>query len=78
MDNLEIILNAVKLIGKDVEKETNNMLDAWAEDKDFTPQHYTISFNGNSVDIPLDFAEINNEIQEHLQNLAEAISDYIY
>ena len=77
MNELEIILKAVKLISKDVENETDNMLETWANDKEYTIPHYTISFNGNSVDIPLDFAEINNEIQEHLQNLAEAIEEYI-
>ena len=76
MENLKNILDTVKAIGHDLENETDKMLDAWANDKEYTIPHYTISFNGNTVDIPLDFAEINNEIQEHIQNLMEAINEY--
>lgn len=76
MNDLKTILNAVKLISKDLEKTTCEMLDAWAEDKEYNPPYYTISFNGASVDIPIDFAEINNELQEHLTNLIDAINEY--
>lgn len=76
MDDMRFIENEVIRLKKRVERDTEIMLDMWETDEDFKIPYFTISYNGGSVDIPLDFAEINNEIQEFLGNLVEIISEY--
>ena len=62
----------------DMLKEINDFTDEFLEseyEKEIPP--ITISFNGKSVEIPLDFAELNNAIVDSLTEIKENIKDYI-
>lgn len=72
---MEEILKSVSLINHKVEKETNTFLDCI--DYEYKTPVFTISFDGVSVDIPIDFACINNTIQDFLNELEESITEYI-
>ena len=73
---MEIILNAVRLMKKDIENETDIFLDSLDLDTPYQMSKFTISFNGASIEIPADFAELNNAIQYFLEDLEEALEEY--
>lgn len=73
---MEIILNAVRLMKKDVENETDIFLDSLDLDTPYEMPKFTIDFNGASIEIPVDLAELNNTIQYFLKDLEEALEEY--
>ena len=74
MDNEFIeISGKVDKIREMMEKETHKFLDNMDT---YTPPRFEINFCGESIQIPIDFAEINNSIQYFLEDLAEALNEY--
>lgn len=65
--------NAIKEISQQLEKATNEFLE---NDYEGNIPDMIIKYNGKSVSIPLDYAELNNEVQEMLSNLAEIMLIY--
>lgn len=73
---MEAILNAVRLMKKDVENETDIFLDSFDLEDLYEMPKFSISFNGASIEIPADFAELNNAIQCFLKDLEETLEEY--
>lgn len=73
---MEAILNAVRLMKKDVENETDISLDSLDLDTPYEMPKFTIDFNGARIEIPVDLAELNNTIQYFLKDLEEALEEY--
>lgn len=74
MDNEFIeISGKVDKIREMMEKETNKFLD---DMENYQPPRFEIKFRGESVEIPIDFAELNNSIQYFLEDLMEALNEY--
>lgn len=73
---METILNAVRLMKKDIENETDIFLDSLDLDTPYEMPKFTIDFNGASIEIPVDLAELNNTIQYFLKDLEEALEEY--
>lgn len=68
----ELTLITLNLILKEIEKTTAQFLD----DDNITPlvnNPLTISYRGVSVEIPLDYAELNNEVQVALEDICEVM-----
>lgn len=74
---MEAIYNALKLMRKDIQKETEIFLDSIDLDTPYNPPKFKMSFNGAEIEIPIDFAEINNTIDDFFKDLIEATRDYI-
>lgn len=73
---MEAILNAVRLMKKDVENETDIFLDSFDLEDLYEMPKFSISFNGASIEIPADFAELNNAIHSFLKDLEETLEEY--
>ncbi len=58
----------------EINQMTADMLDS---DFEIKVPPITISFNGKSVEIPLDFAEFNNAVMYSLTEIKEAFEEYI-
>ena len=71
--NFEEIIKKVDLISAMFERETNTFLDNMEY---YTPPKFEIKFRGESVEIPMDFAELNNSISDFLEELKDALEDY--
>lgn len=68
--------NTYKIIC-DMIKDINDQTDEFLEsDFEKTIEPITISFNGKSVEIPLDFTEFNNAVIDSLMEIKAAIEEY--
>ena len=78
MINFEDIPRDIEAMQKEIEQDTDAFLDSLSEDNEpIKTEPLTITYKGATVELPIDFASINNEIQDFLSNLNEAINDYL-
>lgn len=63
----------IESILKAVQNETDIFLDSLELETPYSTPNLEISFNGIKAEIPIDYAETNNEIQVFLENIADVI-----
>lgn len=66
------ITNKVSLIKKLFNKETDSFLD---DMEHYQPPTFEIRFRGESAEIPIDWAELNNSISDFLGRLHDALEE---
>ena len=74
---MEILVKMLQLMGKDI--EANKFLDSVDEDgyRTYQPPKLTLSFNGISAEVPIDFCEYYDLIQKFLEKTIE-FTEYYY
>lgn len=71
--NFNGISKKIDLISKMIGEETDKFLD---DVEQYQPPKLEIRFREESVEIPIDYAELNNSIQGFLKDLTEALEEY--
>jgi hypothetical protein len=64
---------SIEDILKAVQNETEIFLDSLELETPYSTPSLEISFNGIKAEIPIDYAETNNEIQVFLEGIADVI-----
>ena len=75
--SMKMILNSAELMKRELSKETDKLLDALQADSYYPIPNLKVDFNGNSFDIPMDYAELNNLTEDFLNDLIDTINEYM-
>ena len=67
------LLEGLNVIKTNVEIDTNRLLNGEEE----YLEELTISYKGQKVRIPLDYANLNNSVQYFLEDIIDATEEYI-
>lgn len=70
---MDEIRNQVETILRLFKKETDNFLD---NVEYYRPPQFEICFRGEKVEIPIDWAELNNTISDFLEQLDDDLDEY--
>lgn len=71
---MERIMNALKLMRNDISKETEIFLDNM--DLGYEPPKFQISFNGATIELPINDSELNYEIDGFLKGVYDIAKEY--
>lgn len=68
-----ILINALKLMKMEISKESNKFLDSFDTHTgyNYQPPKLNLSFNGVTAEVPIDFCEYCNAVQELMDTLIE-------